>query len=31
MEATCASFNTTNARWRDGRLVRISVAPSGKF
>jgi hypothetical protein len=31
MEATCARFNATNARWRDGRLVRISVAPSGKF
>jgi hypothetical protein len=31
MEATCARFNATNARWRDGRLVYISVAPSRKF
>jgi hypothetical protein len=31
METTCACFNATNARWRDGRLVRFSVAPSGKF
>ena len=31
MEATCARFNATNPRWRDGRRVSISVAPSGKF
>lgn len=31
MEATCARFNAAHLRWRDGRLVRISVAPSGKF
>jgi hypothetical protein len=27
MEATCARFNAVNVRWRDGRLLRISVAP----
>jgi hypothetical protein len=27
MEATCARFNTANVRWRDGRLLRITVAP----
>ena len=27
MEATCARFNTANVRWRDGRSLRISVAP----
>ena len=29
MEATCARFNAANVRWRDGRLLRISVAPLG--
>ncbi len=29
MEATCARFNAANLRWRDGRLLRITVAPSG--
>ena len=27
MEVTCARFNAANIRWRDGRLLRISVAP----
>jgi len=27
MELTCAGFNAANMRWRDGRLLRISVAP----
>ena len=27
MEATCARFNAANVRWRDGRLLRISVTP----
>lgn len=27
MEATCTRFNAANLRWRDGRLLRISVAP----
>jgi hypothetical protein len=27
MEATCARFNAANVCWRDGRLLRISVAP----
>ncbi len=31
MEATCARFNAANLRWRDGRLLRISVARSAKF
>ena len=31
MEATCARFNAANRRWRDGRSLHISVAPSGKF
>lgn len=31
MEATCARFNAANLRWRDGRSLHISVAPSGKF
>jgi hypothetical protein len=31
MEATCARFNAANLCWRDGRLLRISVAPSVKF
>jgi len=26
MEATCARFNAAHRRWRDGRLLRISVA-----
>lgn len=26
METTCARFNAANVRWRDGRLLRISVA-----
>jgi len=29
MEATCARFNAANLRWRDGRLLRITVAPPG--
>jgi hypothetical protein len=31
MEATCARFNQAGVRWRDGRLLRISVASPGKF
>jgi hypothetical protein len=31
MEASCARFNAANVRWRDGRLLRISVTPPGKF
>jgi len=31
MEATCARFNTANVHWRDGRLLRISVASPGEF
>lgn len=31
MEVTCARFNAANVRWRDGRLLRISVASPGKF
>ena len=27
MAATCVRFNATNVRWRDGRSLRISVAP----
>jgi len=27
MEATCVRFNATDVRWRDGRSLRISVAP----
>ena len=27
MEATCARFNAAHRRWRDGRLLRITVAP----
>ena len=27
MEATCLRFNASNLRWRDGRLLRISVRP----
>jgi len=29
MEATCVRFNAANLRWRDGRLLRIAVAPPG--
>jgi len=29
MEATCARFNAANVRWRDGRLLRISLTPPG--
>jgi hypothetical protein len=29
MEATCARFNAADLRWRDGRLLRITVAPLG--
>ena len=25
METTCARFNAANLRWRDGRLIQISV------
>jgi hypothetical protein len=31
MEVTCARFNAVNVHWRDGRLLRISVASSGEF
>jgi hypothetical protein len=31
MEITCARFNAANLRWRDGRLLRISVAAPAKF
>ena len=31
MAATCARFNAANVRWRDGRLLRISVASPGEF
>jgi len=27
MEATCARFNEQDLRWRDGRSLRITVAP----
>jgi len=27
MQAICARFNAANLRWRDGRLLRITVAP----
>jgi len=27
MEATCAHFNERDLRWRDGRSLRITVAP----
>ena len=27
METSCARFNAANLRWRDGRLLRITVAP----
>jgi hypothetical protein len=26
METTCARFNAANLHWRDGRVLRISVA-----
>jgi hypothetical protein len=29
MEATCARFNAANLHWRDGRSLRITVAPLG--
>ncbi len=29
METTCARFNAAHVRWRDGRSLRISVAPPG--
>ncbi len=28
METTCARFNAADLHWRDGRLLRISVAPA---
>jgi hypothetical protein len=31
MEITCTHFNAANLRWRDGRLLRISVASPAKF
>ena len=31
MQITCARFNAVNVRWRDGRLIRISVASPGEF
>ena len=31
MQVTCARFNRATVRWRDGRLLRISVASPGKF
>jgi len=31
MEITCARFNAANLRWRDGRLLRISVASPVEF
>jgi hypothetical protein len=31
MEATCQRFNAAQLRWRDGRLLRIRVAPAPKF
>jgi len=31
MEITCTRFNAANLRWRDGRLLRISVASSAKL
>jgi hypothetical protein len=29
MQAICARFNAANLRWRDRRLLRITVAPLG--
>ena len=31
MEVTCTRFNAANVRWRDGRLLRISVASPGEL
>lgn len=31
MEITCRRFNQANLRWRDGRLLRISVQPNPQF
>jgi hypothetical protein len=31
MAVTCARFNAANVRWRDGRLLRISVASPEEF
>jgi hypothetical protein len=31
MEITCTRFNAANLRWRDGRLLRISVASPSKL
>ena len=31
MEATCARFNAAHRRWRDGRLLRITVARPASF
>jgi hypothetical protein len=31
MAVTCARFNAAQVRWRDGRLLRISVASPGEF
>jgi hypothetical protein len=31
MEATCQRFNAANLRWRDGRLLRITMRRPGKF
>jgi hypothetical protein len=31
MEITCARFNAVNVPWRDGRLIRVSVASPGEF
>jgi hypothetical protein len=31
MQVTCARFNRARVRWRDGRLLHISVASSRKF
>jgi hypothetical protein len=31
MEITCARFNAANVRWRDGRLLHISIASPDKF
>lgn len=31
MEVTCTRFNAANVCWRDGRLLRISVASPGEF
>jgi hypothetical protein len=31
MNATCQRFNAANLRWRDGRLLRITVQQRGEF